>query len=661
MLSTKDYDFTVRELFDMDLEEVSRIPKGVHRVLYEDGVILSCKHNYLKYDKFIWRMFEGFEDVTITSKTCTKGATGDDPWDAGTTDKALEACLQHICEQKGLRAYEDKEILNKRGMAIPTMIQNELVHRIGHKVLPMSAIDVVKVLKDPDILVALEDELPTPEAIDRCNQTVVKVARTSDKPYVIYKAVKSGAARTSSFAQLYGRRGYITDLNGIVFPQPIMGGFARGLGPKYYPPFIEGRTAAKAYNATIDSIKKSEWASRRIQKVSMPVQFAINYDCGTKNLMPLFLDELMLANGHGLYYSLPEDPEVVMMMKPTDKHLVGKEILIRVPWLCNHPNPHDTCIFCAGEVFNNFPRWTNMGYTSAAFMMEIVSQYNLSLKHIIASITGSLLRLEGKSAKYFEGNELNEIEFVKIPQEDLDKLFIVLNGGTRELGRLGDVLNSSIKELDTTSIGEIHKVVLGISDDEGKVKVLDDINIGANNLTVHISNDLIEHIKQSKYELSDSNRYVIPMKGWDIKKPLFEVPIKENDMNAFLTRLESMFEGGTDKKDDIPTHFYKLCKLVLPNIAVPMSAMIAMTYAITTYNPDMGNYRLGRGSPVSRFSTRDELFRNRSLTPFLIGGRQAISMMSNPTELINDRYRESSPLDVLIMPDEVVKVSKKKR
>lgn len=649
-----EYDFTARELYekfkDMSFEEAKKFPKGLHRVLYEDGVVLECKHNYLVFDKYIWQMYEGFEDTPLVSTTTIKAAVGDGSWSVGSTDKALEACLQHICTHNGLRAYEDKEVLVKRVMEIPTRIQNELSHRIGHKVLPMSAVDVVKVAYDPELQEILKDESTAPEAINRVNNAVIKLAKTTVKDHVLYKAIKSGSARESSFAQLFGRRGYITDLNGIVFPMPIMGGFARGIGPKYYPILIESRTAAKAYNATIDSIKKSEWASRRFQKLTMTVEYIINKDCGTTNYMPLFIDEKILSNADGVYYVTKDDP-TLRMITPKDKHLLGKEILIRVPWNCKVRNPHDTCIYCAGEVFNNFPKFTNLGYTSSAFMMEIVSQYNLSLKHIIASITGSMLKLDGKVADYFVGNSDNKIEFKKIKQEDMDNLLLVLNG--RELIRLGDILNSSVVEVDTESIGTVNKVILGQYVD-GKASVIDDLNMGANETTVHLTKEFIEHIKNSRYEVSDNNKYVIPMKGWDMNKPLFEVPIKEADMNAFITALESMVEGGTDKKDDVTTHFHKLVKLVLPNINVPLSALIIMTYGLTVYNPEMGNYRLGRNSPVSRFATRNEIFRNNSLTPFLIGGHQAPAMMANPVELISVEYRQRNALDVMIVPNEIV-------
>ncbi|NYW24437.1 hypothetical protein, partial [Escherichia coli] len=144
--------------------------------------------------------------------------------------------------------------------------------------------------------------IPIPESVDESYKKIKNYLYTTPNTHNRFiKAYRSKSVNENQANQCIGPRGFITDLDRTVFRQPVLNGFIRGMG-NLYELIIESRTAAKSLNANNTHIKTSEYASRRIQLLSMPVQYVADVDCGSTEYFSIFVTKDNIANLKGKYY-----------------------------------------------------------------------------------------------------------------------------------------------------------------------------------------------------------------------------------------------------------------------------------------------------------------------------------------------------------------------
>lgn len=141
------------------------------------------------------------------------------------------------------------------------------------------------------------------------------------------------------------------------------------------------------------------------------------FDCGSRNPIPVVVDEVELDMKAGRYYYESRDSGVLKILKETDTHLLGKTIWIRTPCTCNLNG--DVCHVCYGT------RALKIGglkggfvYTTEA-MTSRVQQNILSAKH--------LLKTSAKKVEYSESfDEFFLLESSEIIPNDAKKFNIYI-------------------------------------------------------------------------------------------------------------------------------------------------------------------------------------------------------------------------------------------
>lgn len=638
---------TAREILNLTRQQVLGIQAKDITVTYDDNVQIVCRDKDVIFDRFCWELFLLYPDTPITSACATKTILNGSHFDGDTHKKVLETIYAYICEYNKLLYYYQKERLSHAVMIVSNLIYNEIVHRVGDHVLPIDAVDFINVVNDPKIRKIHAELRPNPENIERAYKDIKSYMNDGSVKNRFVAAYRSKAINENQANQCIGPRGFVTDLDRYVFKQPIMNGFIRGMG-SLYELITESRTAAKSLNANDTHIKTSEYASRRIQLLTMSVVAPEPGDCGSTEYLDLFVAPIMLENMKGKYY-LRSDTNTLDYIRGNETHLVGEVIKVRTALGCKLHDPYKICTCCLGKISENFKENSNLGYTMTSSLMEKLTQTILSTKHLTHSVRKSLIQLEGDVKRFFYVNEDNNLYFKK--DIDLKGLYLVLPNS--KLSKLVDVLNLPHTNISLTKIGELE--VVGIKDTKSKSPAVISVDISYKDRLSIITKSLLEHIKSIKLESDSRGNFVIPMETFDINLPVFNNPLKETNIVSFVNKVAGMIETNKDKVTDPYEKLLMVFSTVIDQLKCNMSVIEVIIYATTTYNAANGNYRLGRNSATPRTETKTMLFRHRSASSLLIFEEQMSEIIKNPVTMFTNVNRSDHPTDVLFEPGKVLK------
>lgn len=122
-------------------------------------------------------------------------------------------------------------------------------------------------------------------------------------------------------------------------------------------------------------------------------------DCGSKNPIPIMIDEAALKMFDGRYYYTEKHGTRVRMLHSTDKHLIGKQLWFRSPCTCNLNN--DVCHVCYGNAALRVKDFNGGFICTTQFMTGPINQNVLSAKHILKANT-ELIVFTQNLEEYFD-------------------------------------------------------------------------------------------------------------------------------------------------------------------------------------------------------------------------------------------------------------------
>ncbi|NTV77693.1 MAG: hypothetical protein HGA25_00755 [Clostridiales bacterium] len=636
----------VRNLFNIPRLDIWNIPDVPYLVLYENNVETEQTKRQIIFNRYCWELFTLFPNTPIISTCDCNYIMNKEYYNADTHIRLLETIFKHICEYNNLHTYSSKETMLKLVMQIVNLIRNEVVTMVSPYVSGIDATDFVEVIKHQAIADIQSNLRPTPEHIDRAYKLTKQSMGNINPNNRFVKAYRSKSINENQANQCIGPRGFVTDLDRTVFKQPIVNGFIKGMG-NLFEIMTESRTAAKSLNANDTHIKTSEYASRRIQLLTMSVRNIFNGDCGSTEYMDVFITQQVLDNMKGIYY-LKEDGKLDWL-RGNETNLINQVIKVRTTLGCRHPVEHEICTTCLGKISENFKENSNLGYIMTSYLMEKSTQTILSTKHLTHSVKKSAIKLEGNANKYFYTDDENNIYFNK----DLDLTGMVMILPNSRLSKLVDVLNIQHTNIALNKIGELEEII--IKDTKHKTPLVETIDISYRDRTSIITKGLLEHIKNSKLESDARGNFVIHLDNYDKERPVFNNPLKEGNIISFVNKITSIIETNKDKVDDPYEKLGNLFAHIIDQFKCNFSILQVMIYATTTYNAYNNNYRLGRNSVHPHCEQKTVLFRHRSLSQLLIFEEQSKELISNAAIMFSNVNRSSHPMDVLFMPQAIVK------
>jgi hypothetical protein len=105
------------------------------------------------------------------------------------------------------------------------------------------------------------------------------------------------------------------------------------------------------------------------------------YDCGSKNPIPITVDDTVLNMFEGRFYYNEKNDGRLHILKKCDKHLLGKKLWFRTPCTCNLNE--DVCHVCYGTVALKVGELNGGFIYTTNLLTSRVSQNILSAKHLL--------------------------------------------------------------------------------------------------------------------------------------------------------------------------------------------------------------------------------------------------------------------------------------
>ena len=642
-------NLNARDIFNQPRQAVWNIPEGVYEVLYEDGITNTENKKDLVLNRYAWEIMQLFPNTPINSVWSVSVIVGEGNFDSNTIPKLLESIFRQVCVHNNIHFYKDKDELLRLAYQTSNWIFNEVVHRISPNVTTIDAVDFIGLVKDKEIKQIHSDLEPTIRSVESSYNGIRKFIKESPNTNRLAAAYKSKAVNDNQANQCIGPRGFVTDLDRTVFRQPILNGYIRGMGD-LFEMLAESRTAAKSLNAQESHVRISEYASRRVQLLTMSVSETEPGDCGSTEYMDMLMTPKRLRNMKGIYYLVP-GTDNLRYLDGTESDLAEQIIKIRTPFGCRHPNESKVCSVCLGKISENLKENSNLGYTMTSFLMEKLTQSILSTKHLIRSVRKTIIQLEGMAVKYF--NIKNGDEYYLNKNLDLTHLEIILPGN--RMNRLTDILSLQHTNVSLTRAGELESI--SVRDVSKKTPFTESVSISYRDRESVITKEFLDFIKKTQFETDARGNFIIPLAGYDKREPIFVTPLKEDNVLAFVNKIADVIEKTKNLKGKSVNPYDKYIELfdmVLERFECNLTVVGVMIYAITARDTLGGDFRLGRNSPNVSCVDAKTLFRSRSLSQLLPYEKQTPELIKNPIGLFTGGKRTDHPFDVLFIPNEML-------
>jgi len=105
------------------------------------------------------------------------------------------------------------------------------------------------------------------------------------------------------------------------------------------------------------------------------------YDCGSRNPIPMTVDDTVLNMMHGRFYMKNKNDGILRVLSKSDRHLIGKRLWFRSPCTCNLNE--DCCHVCYGTIATRVGDLEGGFIYTTELMTSRVSQNILSAKHLL--------------------------------------------------------------------------------------------------------------------------------------------------------------------------------------------------------------------------------------------------------------------------------------
>ena len=654
-----------KSLLAYSTEELWQILTGSFLLEFEDGVITT---NYKEtiYSHYTWNAFHvRYPKTPLLKKHHVSSILNGGKLGSKTHLLLLGSVMWSVHDTYIKEGPVDRDYLARLVYETTNVMYNDLSHKLEEYVVSIDITDFLEVTEHPDVVDILNTLNPDQHSIDlaynKLNDLLTDPVKLKNNP--IAKATQADLVNKNQVLQCVGPRGFLTDIDSVIFPVPVMRGYVKGLR-LFHDSLVESRSAAKSLYFSKDPLQDTEYFSRRLQLLCQIVQNLHHGDCGSKEYLTWKVNPPVIKDGKSVYdgdlkhllgkFYLDEETNTLMSIKATDKHLYGKTLQIRSPVAgCAHPDPHGICSVCFGELSYSVPANTNIGHMCATSMTQKSSQSVLSVKHLDGSsiVEGIVLTPDGR---LFLGVTSDQNSYLVNPVKRDNGLNIIIN--SFEASGLTDInLVSDVKELTISRVSEIEYI--GFQSDNTE-EIITPVSVSINNRLASLTHGFLDYIKTHGWVVNEKGNFVVNLKDWDFTKPILTLPQKHFNMSDHSSNIATMIESRVKELTDrlstsTPSDtLVELFELVNSKLNVNIAVLEVILYAAMVVSPEKNDYRLPKPGTDKCIGVASITIPSRSLSAAMAYEyhRQVIV---NPASFFNDN-RPSHPMDVFMCPREVI-------
>lgn len=552
----------------------------------------------------------------------------------------------------------DKELIMRTISREMNRVYNDFTYHLPEYITSINILDLAEVMYSKELFELNENAQPNHHSITQTHDKIRALIKTDSflPKNAVLNEIRSGLVNLQQSLQVMSIRGYVTDIDGLQFPIPIMRGFAHGIH-SMTELAQESRSASKALYYQTDPLQETEYFNRRLQLLTEPIRHLIKGNCGTTELIPWYVEGRDIRALVGIPYLDEETGQLTPIedSKEMRKKIIDKKIQIRVPFLCRHLPRNGICEKCYGELRHSLPDQTNPGHFAAIEVGGTISQATLSVKHNDYSIEVTQSELDDVAKLYVEytGTDGNQVKFLDKLMKGTKKIEIHLKSA--EVKHLNDVdYFDNLEELSPSNLTAIQDIDITITKADDNV-IIDYITLANKSRKAYFTYDFLHHVKRVGFSPSGSKTICIDITDWDFTKPVFELPLRRESMLDFMKNFASNIETQYGKANlDIRSpsvlgktlfNIYDISNNYVNLHLTHLSTLLAAIMVRDSQNKD---YRLPIRKDQREFVSADVAIQNRSITTTMAYEEQHVVFTDPNSYLI--KVRVSHPFDNILFP-----------
>ena len=660
----------VRNLYKLNFKDLTRIKTDLP-IQFENGDVIKVYHKELIVSilltKFLPRWNIKILPDILVSNYYTNG------YFSSSTYLKLYSKLYYRIVKEYLepnRLFNEYEFILKDMYKTINEFQNEFVSRIQDFDIGIEISDILPIALDEEMLKSLKriNDEPTQANIEKSYNTLDTLIRSGKyKDNIMSLVYQSGMVNINQLRQLFGGRGFLTEINSRIFKQPMVNSFTLGF-KNMYEAIIESRAGAKALYMSTTAIRKSEEYARVFQLATMPVEEIVFTDCGNRDYIEFYVrpkevDDKgkVIWNGDlpnligSKYLNEKNEWETIT---PNHTFLIGKTIKLRSILHCKLRNKKQICAACYGDLVYGLFKHSNLGHINVTNITRDISQSLLSTKHLLKSANASEIVLNPITSKYFYIKD-NDKLFVRPELYRSKKVKIFLHIPQNQIIGLRALETLNLLNVNLDKISRVYEFKLEIRKGDNDYEIYP-IKIKSNNRIGHFSLPLLYHIKKTGYNIDEEDNYVIDITDFNIKEPILRYEKAEFDFNALANEFSRLLfnrkyvvqNGRRTSEFTAEVLVQKVFDLLNKKLNINIKLIEATVYAFTVFDLDQDNFDLGRNSKYLDLAGVKYAIDYRS-----IGGSfdwsRLLTKIFNPYMLV-DENKPDHILDVLYEPNKVV-------
>lgn len=326
--------------------------------------------------------------------------------------------------------------------------------------------------------------------------------------------------------------GLKSDLQGNTIPIPINTNYVVGGLNTISNYYLDAQAARKSLIANKEKMGNSGHFALLLKLSCVGMHVDEIEDCYTSHTTELHItNKTFLKMCAGRYYRFKGKREF-HILKSTDEHLIGKDLLFRDPSKCACNNGK-ICKTCYGTL-SKVNKGMDVGIFAATIISRPLSQNILSTKHLNTT-NSSLIEFNDTFDKFFK-LEANQIRLLNDNESDMDmSQYEFYLDNIFQIDELSDDVDFN-KFMQFVKIRNIknHEEYYEVVENDGK------------ELFIHPEFDKI--VKNT--EIGENNEIIIPFDKLT-EETLFTINIVNNELTKPLKEMEKLLSGSVFKGMDV--------------------------------------------------------------------------------------------------------------
>jgi hypothetical protein len=537
-----------RELLGLTVDEIWRrydLPKFKLDVQFDNGVVQTTGRELI-LSQYFWNFHRVYPDTPLLVEHLM------DPTERlnkKTSLTLIGSCFWSVWDNYAGNVSLDA--LQRLSYEVTNLVYNEIVLRLPGYITSISAKDITDVLYHPVLLDALTKSVPTQNSIQKIGK-VVQDLLTKEGELIGNRpaeSAKSGLVSAGQQNQIFGDRGFVTDIDSNVFRNPVMTGYGRGMH-KLHDYAVESRSASKALFFAKDPLAEVEYLNRQLQLLAQSLKHLFKGDCGSEVMLPLTIttsSDLKTYEGK-YYYATSEQVKTPTLFRITkeDKHLVGQTVMVRTPLGCKCLPHQGVCQACLGEISLQIPDGANLGHLSVIELCSGVSQNVLSTKHLDSSSSVEQFHIAEGDRAFLNNGSKDSLIRLAPGLKSRKPVLTVSQAAAFNLTELHHVKDLTI--LPITRISEIDFVNITCDELGTDERVSLDLAVSVGTRRASFTPGFLAFIKKKGWVATEDRGYVIDLSGWDFTKDVFELPLKNINTMEFMAEVAAIIKFNRLKR-----------------------------------------------------------------------------------------------------------------